>query len=951
MRAVLVAAIAALVAVVDLAPAEAVERPCPEGQIWDLNRGACVKKKKARRRSPEEKYYAALEHLEGRARRPDPAKGVALLREACAARHGAACTQLGFVHLHGRGGVAVDGKQALVHYDQGCALGDLDGCVGAADVHGSGVLGAIDHAAATQFLARACDGKSGRACHRLAQRHEQALGVAEDKARAQALYRDAMTLLEAECGKGVGASCDLVGLMYRDGSGVDADWKKAATLFEQGCTARAGDACYHLGGLVGAGMGVAKDPRRAYQLHEKACVDYDHGDACFEAGRMLAVDEVAGDARGLERLAQRACELGPSTCHLLGFIRQHGKGVAADAAGAIGAYRTACDAGNGVACQWAGDLLLAGSGGAADPRGALTLWEKGCELGDGRSCVHAGRLHWQGDDAAGIAQAQARGYELFHQGCLRNDTFACEWGGVVLKDGTDGTGVAKPDTALLYFEHQCSLGGGAGCGFAGDLHRDGKLSTGVDVARAVELYDLGCGAVEPTAHGCRQVAHYRREGTDVPKDLLAVARALTVACRVEGETCMDADAALKEAGAGADDQAALRAAIEEGCGRGLEVACASYALLQRHGGHAVAKDLKDSARRLGASCERGYLHGCFLWAAVYEYGLGIAPDKEQAKAVYKRACDGGYHEGCFGLSNLLAGEGADADAMRVWYQSCEAGHASSCNSLGFYYYTAKGVRWDIAEATRLYEKGCELGDAVACSNVAEMYEYGITRERDAGKAYALYQKACEMGFQGACGRAAWYLERGEAGAAKDAAKAEALYEAGCNIDMPDACQRLADLLEGNGKGTPSRIAQLRQRAFDSARQQAATNPFYKWMLGTFHRDGVATVKDAKAAAALFVEACAGYDPLGCLDAGRLYVDGAEGLAPDRELAAVQLDKACAANVAEACKLAQTARTGGATPGTVQAKGSGCACNGGGGATGAALAALVLLALGRQRRRA
>jgi hypothetical protein len=927
--------------------AHAVERPCPEGQTWDLNRGACVKKKKARRRSPEEKYYAALEHLEGRAKKPDPAKGIELLAEACQAKLGMACTQLAFVHLRGRGGTTPDPKKAISFYEQACALGDDDGCIGAAEVHASGALGTIDHTKAIPLLDKACKGGSGRACHGLAQKYDFALGVDEDKTKAAQLYQQAFGMMEKECAKGVGASCALVGVMYRDGTGVTADQGKANTAFDQACDRGAGDGCYQLALQV-----ASADPPKGYALYEKACKRYDHPDGCFEAGAMLALDQVQGDLSVLKPFAERACELSRARCDLLGYILGHGKGVPQDLAASLRWYETACGLGNGIACRVTGDKYSNGEGAAKNAKTATTFWEKACELQEGFGCAWAGKYHWWGDEATGMQKDPARSFELFHLGCLRNDHESCQWAGELLTDGTDGSGTPNPQRAVLYYEAGCSLGRGQSCAWAGDLYLDGRATGSADAVRAEDYYEQSCWAtINTSAYGCRKVGEIRRQGTGVAKDLAIAARALINVCRLEGgDDCMTADAVLAEAKADDAMKRELVSAIDDACGREprVESACVAYALLQRSGGYAIAKDMKDSARRLGESCDRGYLHGCWLWGGVYEGGVGVVPDENQARMIYTRACDGGYQEACYSLANLVARTGKKNDAINLYYRSCEEGHASACNSLGFAYYTASGVQWDIAEALRLYEKGCELGDSVACSNVAEMYDYGISKDPDPKKAFELYTKACDMGFQGGCGRAARFLETGEGGAKKDLEKAELYYDSGCTNGMPDACRRLADYLTTAKKGSASRIAQLYQKAFSSAKQQAENNPYYTWMLGTFHRDGVATMKDSKAAAELFVKACEGYDPLGCLDGGRLYLTGGSGLPADRERAAVLFQKACAANVAEACKLGDEAKK--SASGTVKAKG-GCACDASGG-PGAGAGLLVLgVALLLQRRRA
>src|SRR5688572_21705316 len=113
------AALAILVLVVFAGEAAAIDRNCPAGQTWDPSQGACVKKVVARKRSPQEMYYLAIEKLEGKGGKPDPARAAALLGGACGAKHAASCNLLGFLHENGRLGAA-DAKRALALYQQAC---------------------------------------------------------------------------------------------------------------------------------------------------------------------------------------------------------------------------------------------------------------------------------------------------------------------------------------------------------------------------------------------------------------------------------------------------------------------------------------------------------------------------------------------------------------------------------------------------------------------------------------------------------------------------------------------------------------------------------------------------------------------------------------------------------------------------------------------------------------
>lgn len=939
MRSLVLAVVACLALAASASTAHAVKRPCPSGEVWDPNRGDCAKKKKVKRQSPEEKYYEALEHLEGSAKNASIARAIELFEDACERKLGAACTQLGFVHLRGRG-VAADARKALEHYERACKLGDTDGCIGASDIHGSGVLGKIDHARAVKLLDQACTAGSGRGCHGLAGKYQRALGVSEDAARAATLYKQAFGMLEGECAKGVGASCALVGSMYRDGDGVTQDLTRAREMFEKGCAGAAGDACYYLALLYEYGNGVTIDLELAYQHYERACQRYDHPDGCFGAGALLALGSITRDLKVLEPMAQRACQLSQTRCDLLGFILGQGIGVTQDLPASARWYDVACTQGNGVACRVMGDKTSNGTGVSVNASAAVKYWEKACELGEGLGCTWAGKYHFWGDDASGLAKQPARAFELLHLGCLRDDHEACQWAGELLTLGTDGTGVADPKRGVLYFDAGCSLGRGQSCSWAGDLYDDGRATGAADPATAIRNWETGCFAtVKPEVFGCRQAGARRRTGDRADKDLAAAARAYTRACELEGgDDCMTADTIIGEGGLDADAQAALRLAADTACtrpddqGGRIETACVTIAYLQRNGSSAFTKDPRASIAGLEASCARGYHHACVLAGEVYQFGLGVVTNEDKARQYFATTCDAGYQHACFALANFLNATGKEKEAFGLLTNACNDGHPSACNVLGFSHYTARGARWDIAEADRLYARACELGDAVGCSNVGELYQYGIAHEPDAAKARELYQKSCELGFQGGCGRLAYYLERGEGGATKDEALAEQHYTAACNADSPEACRSLAELLERGGRTAHSKIAQLKQRALDSAKEQSERNPYYTWVLGTFHRDGVATVKDAAKAAELFVKACEGYDPLGCLDAGRLYLGhGVEdgSLPRNPELAAVQLDKACAANVGEACKLADEARgKGGGGDATVPLtpKKGGCACD-------------------------
>jgi len=969
MKFALVAAIGVAAVLATTAPASAIERECPGGQTWDASRGACRKKVGG---GKAKKYEEGVRHIEGRGKKPDATKGVKLLEEACKARLGEACTFLAYVHRNGRAGVKVDYPKALELYEKACNLKDWDGCIGAYEIHTWGLLGQSSYAKGVPFAQKACDAKHGRSCRLLAQAYDWgSTDLLQDRDKAQKLYQAAVPMLEKDCKDKDGKSCWTLGTMHRDGYGAAADLTKAMGFLEKGCSYGSGDACYDLAYtydpdsyLYVAGRDKVISRDKAFELYEKACNRYDHSYSCYQAVTWLKDGKVKGDLAKLEPLAKRVCEQGAYSCNVWAVLKDEGTGVAKDRAGALALYEKACAAGNSIACTTAADRYYAGDGATYSVKQAITYWEKACELWDSKSCSRAAEWHLWGDTYAGLAPDPARAAQMFELGCSRGAADACQRAGDLKLAGTDGTGVPNPAKAAELYMSACNYYYGTACTLLGDLYADGRVTGKPDLASAAIYYEQSCyqystygaGYSYVDMTGCRKAVDLKRTGTGVAQDLAGAGRLQSSVCRNWGtvDDCFLADKLLKDSGAVDYQKTDLFYMLDDGCRSDypedypVETNCVALALMQRDGSYAVAKNAKESSRRLKESCDRYNMEACYHLGVAFERGLGESRDLDQARLNFSKACDNGYREGCVAMARVL---GDPKEAVDVFTRLCNEDHAAACSGAAAAHYFARGVAWDVGQAFTLYEKACTLGDAIACAAVGEMWQYGVGQEPDATKAYASYQKACDAGNQPACGRAAWYLERGEGGAAKDVTRAENLYAGACEKgEAPDACRWQADLLKAGKKGSATKIAQLYQRAFSLAKAQSVESSFHLWLLGTFHRDGVATVKSPATAADLFVKACDASLPIGCLDAGKLYlVPGGEGLTANREVAAVHLDKACAASIAEACRLAETARTD-PGPGVVGPKAKGCCDTGGAGAPGSAALALLVLVLARRRRR-
>jgi uncharacterized protein (TIGR03382 family) len=970
MRIIHVAALAAVSLLVLGSTAHAVERSCPKGQIWDINRGAC-RKIGGGGKGKTKKYEEGMSHIEGRAKNADPAKGVKLVGEACKGKLAEACTTLGYVYLNGRGGVTKDAAKALEYYEKGCDLKDADGCIGAYEVNAYGylVVGSYDYAKGLPYLTKGCDKlKSGRACRRLAQLYDWGgTGVTVDKDKATKLYASSFPMLESDCKDGDGESCWEIGYMYLYAYGAPFDLDKAVSLFDKGCQNASGNACYYAAGLMdpspdsyytyiqGREKLVDKTYAKSYALYEKACNRFDHFDSCYQAGRMLADGRVTGDTSAVEKMARRVCDLSAYSCNLWASLKDDGKLVTQDKPGALQLYEKACEAGNSLSCTTAAERYGNYSDyGTYNPAKAVKLWEKACEMWDAASCTRAAQQYYWGDSYNNIVQDYAKSFSLFSTGCNRGDYSACSWAGDMLANGNDGTGVKKVKESLEYYGYSCNSGYGYSCYVIAEKYADGT-ATGMgvkDLATAATYYQSGCFAYTYFDWtSCTKVVEGRRTGSaEVPKDLVLAGRAQAQICKNGGGVadCLLADKLLKEGAADQYTKDEVLYSLDSGCTLGYESACVALAILYRDGGYLVMKNVTDSFRRLGESCARYSMEACYQLGVSYEKGLGTEKSADQARLQYQAACSGYIQDACIALARVA---GDPKEQLEQYKALCNGQQmAAGCSGAATMYATGSAGRWDVTEAYDLYTKGCDLADGPSCGAQAWMLELGIGTEARPGKAFELYQKSCDAGYAAACGGAARFLATGKNGVTADEGLADKLFAQACDADSAEACRWYADFLTASKKGTAPQIAKLYQKAMGIAKEQAKSTAQGKWLLGSFHLAGVATVKSPDEAVALFVKSCDENYVIGCLDAGRMYLaePGYEGIKRDPAIAKVTLDKACAASLNEACTLAAKAASGG--PGVVGPKAKGC-CDTGGGPSGAIPGLLVLALVLRRRRRA
>lgn len=138
-------------------------------------------------------------------------------------------------------------------------------------------------------------------------------------------------------------------------------------------------------------------------------------------------------------------------------------------------------------------------------------------------------------------------------------------------------------------------------------------------------------------------------------------------------------------------------------------------------------------------------------ANVYEDGIGVPKDEQQATAWFRKAAEQGNAEAQNSLAfRYYIGHGVAKDVKQgaAWYRkAAEQGDASGQNSLGSMYLDGYGVPKDVQQAVAWYRRAAEQGDPMAQHNLALQYAKGDGVTKDPQVSYFWLLLASSGGTQ------------------------------------------------------------------------------------------------------------------------------------------------------------------------------------------------------------
>ena len=207
----------------------------------------------------------------------------------------------------------------------------------------------------------------------------------------------------------------------------------AKHLLKLACDLGNAEGCYDLALELG-------NTEEAAVAYEQAC-DGGNALACTNLGYMYEHGEgVAKDLEAGLRLFRKGCDgsacTGPNNlgCVNLGRAYRDGIGTPVDAVRAMGLFRDVCERtpvneqdGQTIhrSCSLAGTIILFGKVPVRDVSRALSLLEKGCAAGDTFGCFNLGVLYEFGDE---VTKDATRAAKYYARACERGDAEACQRG-------------------------------------------------------------------------------------------------------------------------------------------------------------------------------------------------------------------------------------------------------------------------------------------------------------------------------------------------------------------------------------------------------------------------------------------------------------------------------------------------------------------------------------------
>lgn len=198
-----------------------------------------------------------------------------------------------------------------------------------------------------------------------------------------------------------------------------------------------------------------------------------------------------------------------------------------------------------------------------------------------------------------------------------------------------------------------------------------------------------------------------------------------------------------------------------------------------------AYESKDYARAFAVFNELCYQNksakACYSLGYMYENGVGMSVDKDQAKSYYKIACQDKLASACFNLALLMSEDGEDENAVNLtFFQACNLQNSQACEHLGLVYESKK----DGDMALEFYTRACNYKNGSACYRLGDLFKKGTLIKQNTRTALHHYQRSCELKFSESCYVLGRYYQEEK----KDNVYSKKFLGKACELGHLEACE-------------------------------------------------------------------------------------------------------------------------------------------------------------------
>lgn len=604
-------------------------------------------------------FYTGINYLTGDGVEKDFQKAAFWFEKAAEQEHPDATYKLGTLYMDGVG-VERDEAKGMAYIVQAAELGAKDAYFQAGVTYFQGNYGyPVDKTKAVEYWLKGSEKGEGGCTKNLGLVYKNGDGVERDPSKALAYFEKA-----AE--QGNVDSLEQLGLAYCNGGIAMHDEKKAAEYFERAYNSGSVDGAYLLGLLLETGEQTEHDLARALELYLFAA----------EKGNTNAMTKV-------------------------GYFLHEGIGAEKDIDKSIQWLEKAKAGGNQSAEKFLNIFYQNGEG---DPKAAFEHYLKLAEQGDAEAQYALYNAYDNGD---GVEKDE----EKARMWCKR----AADNGHIVAAAVTGFHEMIFGSTleGVKYWEIAAQGGHMKAATDLADLYLEGKDGVPMNKARAIELLNEAANSGYAEAQNSLGVCYIT--GNGVPENAYEAAKW-----------------------------------FEKSANQGEEFGMKNFAVCLRNG-NGVTIDKAKAIEWFERAIQKGNVHAMFCAATMYAEGEGIATDYLRAETLYREimSCNDQtyYDDALFGLALLYSTKTKEHfKAFPLWQESAQRGNGTAQYNLGQCYHNGWGTVQDDEQALYWWRQAAAQGDENAKHNIEVLMSERNSYDGSGGR----YESASQTSKSGGC---------------------------------------------------------------------------------------------------------------------------------------------------------------------------------------------------------